>query len=181
MSNLPDQKRLWDAYGHAMAASIGLELLMRIALINAATQELIKERRIDQESRDCALAKIQGMTFGRTVKMFKRAFPAFAENAAFCESIGNAISSRNYLAHNFLEGILHGLRSDEGIELAALECAERTEHFRSLENHVREHCPVDYDAFFRMGEGKAEQYVQNHPLRYKLHAIKRGAEPNAVA
>ena len=171
---LPDQKQLWDAYGHAMGASVGLELLMRIALINVATQELIKEKRFDQASREKILAEIQGLTFGRTVRKFKGAFPKFADDPAFCESIGNAVSSRNHLAHYFLEGILLGLRPSEGVELAALECMERTEHFRSLDNYVREHCPVDFDEFFKLGEGRADEFVREHPLREKLQAIKVG-------
>src|SRR5258705_10432509 len=71
MAELPDQRRLWDAYGHAMGAAIGLELLMRIALINAAAKKIIEEKSFDQERRDKALTKIQGMTFGRTVQASK--------------------------------------------------------------------------------------------------------------
>src|SRR6266496_2122012 len=105
MADLPDQKQLWDAYGHAMGAATGLELLMRIALINSAAQRLIKEDRFE-EDRAKALAGIQRMTFGQTVQEFKKAFPSFVGDKAFCESIDNAVSSRNHLAHNFLEGIL---------------------------------------------------------------------------
>jgi hypothetical protein len=95
VADLPDQKQLWDAYGHAMGAAGGLELLMRIALINDAAQRLAQEGLVDQNSRTKALEEIQGMTFGRTVRRFKQVFPNLAEDAQFCESIDNAVSSRS--------------------------------------------------------------------------------------
>jgi hypothetical protein len=171
---LPDQKQLWDAYGHAMGAAVGLELLMRIALVNHAAHQLMRDNRFDEENRERVLADIQGMTFGRTVGAFKKGFPDFAENADFCESIENAVSSRNYLAHGFLDGILHGLRSEEGIQLIVLDCVDRLEHFQSVDSYIRDRCPIDFDEFFKLGEGKADQYVENHPLREKLRAIKSG-------
>jgi hypothetical protein len=182
VAELPDQKQLWNSYGHAMGAAVGLELLMRIALINTAAQKLIKEERRDEESRNRAIAEVQGMTLGQTVRSFKESFPDFANDAQFCESIDNAVSSRNHLAHHFLEGNLLGLRSVEGVELATLGCLEVAEHFKSLENYVRSRCPVDYDEFFRLGEGKADEFVENHPLRDKLSAIKEGRlKPDARA
>ena len=39
----------------------------------------------------------------------------------------------------------------------------------------RERCGVDFDAFFALGEGKADEFVEGHPLRAKLQAIKAGA------
>jgi hypothetical protein len=174
VADLPDQKQLWDAYGHAMGAATGVELLMRIALINVAADKLAKDGHLDQEHRSEALTKIQKMTFGQTVQAFKAAFSNFAEDKEFCESIGNAVSSRNHLAHHFLEGILLALRSTEGIELVVLSCVEYTDHFQSLDNYIRKNCPVDYDAFFKLGEGREDEFVQNHPLREKLIAIKEG-------
>lgn len=66
-------------------------------------------------------------------------------------------------------------RSEEGIELATLACIEHTDHFQSLDGYIRAHCPVDYDAFFTLGKGKEDEFVQNHPLREKLQAIKEGS------
>jgi hypothetical protein len=173
VADFPDQRQLWNAYGHAMGAAIGLELTMRIALINDAARNMA-EAVPEQADRDEALANILALTFGRTVKKFKVAFPQFADDEQFCESIENAVSSRNHLAHHYLGGILLGLRSEEGVELATLHCIEARDHFRSLEDYLRAHCPVDYDAFFQIGEGRADEFVEGHPLRERLQAIKDG-------
>lgn len=171
---LPDQKRLWDAFGHAMGAIGGVELLLRIALINKAVATMTAEGDFTEERKKAELAQIQGRTLGATVAVFKAKFPEFGEDAAFCESIDNAVFCRNQLAHHFVENNLLAFRSEEGIELATLGCIEHMDHFQSLDQYIRHNCPVDYDAFFKLGEGNADQFVDNHPLREKLQEIKDG-------
>ncbi len=174
MTDLPDQKQLWDAYGHAMGAIGGVELLLRIALINKAVAELSAENDFTDESKSAALTKIQGRTLGPTVAVFKAKFPELGGDPAFCESIENAVNFRNQLAHHFIENHLLAFRSQDGIELATLECIEHTSHFQSLDQYIRDKCPVDYNEFFALGEGKEDQYVQGHPLREKLKTSKAG-------
>lgn len=175
MADLPDQKRLWDAYGHAMGAIGGVELLLRIALINQAVAKMTAENYFTDARKKAELEKILGRTLGSTVVEFKKQFPEFGNDPEFCESIDNAVSARNSLAHHFVEGNLLAFRSEEGIQLATLGCIEHTDHFQSLDRYIRARCPVDYDAFFKLGEGKEDEFVQNHPLREKLQAIKDGA------
>lgn len=177
MANLPDQKPLWDAYGHAMGAIGGVELLLRIALINSAVTKMVSEDDCTDERKRTELKKIQGRTLGDTVGVFKTEFADFGNDPKFCESIDNAVHCRNKLAHHFVECNLLAFRSQEGIELATLGCIEHTEHFQSLDRYIRDHCPVDYDAFFKLGEGQEDEFVQNHPLRDKLQAIKSGMFP----
>lgn len=71
----PDQKQLWDAYGHAMGAIGGVELLLRISLINAAVTKMIVEGDFTDDRKKAELAKIQGRTLGQTVATFKKEFP----------------------------------------------------------------------------------------------------------
>lgn len=174
MTDLPDQRALWDAYGHAMGAIGGVELILRIALINKAVAKMMAEEDFTEERKRAELLQIQGRTLGPTVAVFKASFPEFGNDAAFCESIDNAVYCRNQLAHHFVENHLLAFRSEKGVQLATLECLEHTEHFRSLDNYIRDRCSVDYDAFFALGEGKADDYVQNHPLSQKLQAIIEG-------
>lgn len=174
MAELPDQKQLWDAYGHAMGAIGGVELLLRIALINKVVGAMIGQDDFTDERKASELATIKGRTLGPTVAAFNAAFPEIANDPQFCESIDNAIYCRNQLAHHFLESNLLAFRSEEGIELATLGCYEHVRHFESLDRYLREHCAVDFDAFFAMGEGKADEFVENHPLRAKLQDIKAG-------
>lgn len=174
MAQLPDQRQLWDAYGHAMGAIGGVELLLRIALINKAVSVMIEEDDFTDDRKASELAKIQGRTLGPTVVAFKAAFPHFGEDQAFCESIDNAVYCRNQLAHHFVENNLLAFQSEEGVKLATLGCYEHVDHFQSLDLYIREHCSVDFDAFFALGEGKAYEFVENHPLRQKLQAIKAG-------
>lgn len=157
-----------------MGAIGGVELLLRVALINKAVAKMFAEDDFTEERKATELAKIQARTLGKTVAAFKAEFAEFGENADFCESIDNAVYCRNSLAHHFVESHLLAFRSEEGIELATLGCIEHTNHFRSLEEYIRQHCPVDYDAFFQLGEGKEDEFTQNHPLREKLQAIKSG-------
>jgi hypothetical protein len=172
MTELPNQKPLWDAYGHAMGAIGGVELLLRIALINVAVTRMVAEGDFTEERKKKELSKIQGRTLGSTVAAFKKQFPEFGRDAEFCESIDNAVYCRNQLAHHFVENNLLAFRSEEGIELATLTCVEHVRHFQSLDEYVRQHCPVDYGAFFALGDGKEDEFVAQHPLRELLQSDK---------
>ena len=124
---------MWNAYGHAMGAAGGLELTMRIALLDAAR----KANPDSPEARQEALASVLKMTFGQTINAFLKAYPEFESHDVFPEAIQNARNFRNYLAHHFLDGKLAGLQTKEGLDLISLECMEYTEHFRQVEQFVR--------------------------------------------
>jgi hypothetical protein len=179
VADLPDQKQLWDAYGHAMGAVGGVEILLRSALINKAVEKMTADGDLTEKRKAAELAKIQSRTLGNTVSVFKAEFPDFGNDERFCESIDNAVYCRNQLAHHFIENNFFAFRSEEGVELTKLGCEEHTRHFKSLEAYIRRNCPVDYDAFFEMGAGKEVEFVANHPLRGKLQAIRAGDSPIA--
>jgi hypothetical protein len=40
---------------------------------------------------------------------------------------------------------------------------------------LRQHCPVDYNAFFALGDGKEDDFVAGHPLREMLQSHKVAA------
>lgn len=160
-----------------MGAIAGVELLLRVALMNTAVARMATDDDLSEERKRKELERIQRRTLGCTVAVFKGEFPEFGNDERFCESIENAVYCRNQLAHHFVENHLLAFRSREGVELAILECMEHVDHFRSLEAYLRERCPVDYDAFFKLGEGKEDEFVENHPLREKLKAIKEGRIP----
>lgn len=170
MAELPSQKQMWDAYGHALGAAAGLELVMRIALLDKAR----KANPDAPEARQEALASILRLTLGQTAQQFTIAYPEFAEHDLFPIAIENASSFRNYLAHHFLEGKLAGLRTATGIELIALECMEYTEHFRQVETFIRHECKADFEGFFGQGADEADQWVEDHPLGPKLADTKAG-------
>lgn len=173
MSELPSQKQFWDAYGHAMGAATGLELTMRIALVHAAAKQGVS----GPEATAAEINRIRRMTLGSTAKSFMETYPEFADDKAFVQGLSDAIDFRNHMAHNFLEGRLDAFRSDDGIKLVALECMLATEHFGELERVVRRRCPANFEAFFRQGEGRAEAFVNSHPLRKHLAQIKAGEVP----
>ena len=170
MAGLPDQKQMWDAYGHALGAAAGLELVMRIALLDAARKANLDSENARQE----ALKSIVGMTLGQTVRRFMEVYPEFADHDVFPRAIDNAVYIRNQLAHHFLEGRLSGLKTEEGIQLIALECIGCTDHFRQLEHFVRAECEADFDGFFSQGAEEADRWVEQHPLGPKLADIKAG-------
>ena len=182
MAELPDQRGLWDAYGHAMGAIGGVELLLRLALMNKSVAKMLAENDYTDHRKEAELKKILQRTLGATVAAFKADYPDFGKDAAFCESIENAVYIRNQLAHHFIENHLLAFRSLEGLELATLECIEHKEHFQSLEDYVRRNCHVDYDAFFALGEGREDEFIRDHPLRDKLRSIKDGSfDPKRAA
>lgn len=170
MPELPSQMQMWDAYGHALGAAAGLELVMRVALLDAAR----KANSNSAEARQAALASILRMTLGQTAQRFMVIYPEFAEHEVFPEAIENVTNFRNYLAHHFLEGKLAGLRTEAGVQLIALECMEYTDHFRQVEEFIRERCKADFDGFFNQGADEADNWVENHPLGPKLADIKAG-------
>jgi len=170
MAELPSQKQIWDAYGHAMGAAAGMELVLRIALLDAAR----KANPDLAEARQTALRSILRMTLRNTVERFMAIYPDFAEHDVFPEAINNAVDFRNNLAHHFLEGKLAGLRTEVGVQLIALECMEYTEHFRQIEAFVRERCKADFAGFLEQGVNEADQWVRDHPLGPKLADIKAG-------
>ena len=159
---------MWDAYGHALGAAAGLELVMRVALLDAAR----KANPDSAEARQAALATILRMTMGQTAQRFMVVYPEFAEHDVFPEAVANATSFRNHLAHHFLEGKLAGLRTEEGLQLIVLECIEYTDHFRQVEAFIWERCGADFDGFFAHGADEADMWVKNHPLGPKLADIK---------
>ncbi len=170
MPDLPNQKQMWDAYGHALGAAAGLELVMRVALLDAAR----KAHPDSSEDREAALASILRMTLGRTAQRFMAAYPEFASHEVFPEAIENAISFRNHMVHHFLEGKLAGLKTEEGVQLIALECMEYTDHFRRIEQFIRDVCKADFDGFFSQGADEADKWIKDHPLGPKLADIKAG-------
>ena len=172
ITEAPDQRQLWDTYGHAMGAALAVELLMRIALLDAARRRHVDDR----AAQETALHRIIGLTFGGTAREFMQVYEEFGADERFSESIGNARDVRNGFAHHFLEGRLDGLLTEDGVKLIILECVEATDHFRSLESHIRERCNADFDGFFRQREGLAEEYVANHPLRERLAEIEAGKD-----
>lgn len=157
-----------------MGAIGGVELLLRVALMNTAVARMTADDDLSEERKGRELRQIQKRTLGETVNQFRKEFPEFGGDGRFCESIDNAVYCRNQLAHHFVENHLLAFRSHQGVELTILECMEHVDHFRSLEAYLRKRCPVDYDAFFKLGEGKADEFVENHPLRQKLKARTGG-------
>ena len=170
MPELPNQSKMWDAYGHALGAAAGLEMVMRIALLDAAR----KANPDSAEARQTALAAILRKTLGQTVQRFLVIYPEFAEHEVFPEAIENATNFRNHLAHHFLDGKMAGPRTEAGVQLIALECIEYTDHFRQVEAYIREVCTVDFDEFFNQGASEADKWVEDHPLGPKLADIKAG-------
>jgi hypothetical protein len=114
----PQQERAWNAYGHAMGAAIGLELVLRIANITARFNRI-------QNSQGSA-ANIQAQhakvlrnagegTFGHIAKQFCELYPHILHaEPVLHEAMENAVATRNHLAHNFLAGRVRMLRSERG-------------------------------------------------------------------
>ena len=99
----PPQERVWNVYGHAMGAAIGLELVLRIANLTARFYQ-VEGSRTSRGNKAARLAKLRKNagegTFGEVAKQFCVLFPeVVASDPAFNEAIDNAVDFRNHLAH----------------------------------------------------------------------------------
>ncbi|WP_155263069.1 hypothetical protein [Sphingomonas segetis] len=176
-SDIPNQKSLWDAYGHAMGAAAGLELAMRTALWDATRVRYAD----DEPMRERVAARISKLTFGGTASKFKAVFTGFGADPQFVAALKVATDLRNHFAHHFLEDRSDGLRSEEGIELLTYECNLAMEHFSDVEFFIRKFCPADFQRFFNAGQTKSRDWVDHHPLRKPFLAIRSGEIPSAEA
>jgi hypothetical protein len=170
-SGHPDQKHLWDAYGHALGAAAGWELAMRIALIHNAATTVTE----DEAAKKSAITKILKMTLSQSAAKFLATYPDLATDEAFVFGIETGVSMRNRLVHHFLEGAIDAFRSETGIKLLALECMLAKEHIRELERVVWANCGAIIEPFFHEPEGASQRYVDNHLLREHLKQIEAGA------
>lgn len=166
----PEQERVWNAYGHAMGAAIGLELILRIANLTAkfhaieASQGSAGNKRAQYEK---LRKNAEEGTFGQIANQFCDLYPKVADSdPVFREAIENAIGFRNHLSHGFLAGRVRLLLSERGLDLIELECREAMDHFHGIEGHVREHAGVDFSLF--AADGDDESLIANHPLAHKL-------------
>lgn len=166
----PDQTEMWNAYGHAMGAATGLEMAMRMALLDAANKHFHDD---EAAQADCA-KRILSKTFGQTISKFKEVYPGFAADSKFVDMMQIALDSRNHLAHHFLDGRGQALATEEGVNLVEAECRFASAHFQDLEYFIQRLCPVDFKAFFRPDGDAAQAWIANHPLRATVAALKAG-------
>ena len=68
----------------------------------------------------------------------------------------------------FLAGRLGLLQTERGMDLIALECHEAMDHFRRIEDHVRQHAGVKFELFGT--DPDIEALIANHPLAGMLDA-----------
>ena len=104
----PEQERVWNAYGHAMGAAIGLELVFRIANLTARFHA-IEASLVSAGNKHAQHAKVRKNaaegTFGQVASQFCELYPKVADlNPVFREAVENAVGFRNHLTHGFLAG-----------------------------------------------------------------------------
>lgn len=149
MSERPKQERVWNAYGQAVGAALGVELLMRIANLTTRTL-LLKARRCSPQNYQAQLAKLNANalagTFGQVVVQFRELFPDLV-TPLFLEASDNAVSFRNTLTHHFLIHHLPHLMTEEGLDIMAAECTLYLDHFQRLEQYVRDESGIDFSVF----------------------------------
>jgi hypothetical protein len=166
----PNQERIWNAYGHAMGAAIGLELILRIANMTARFHAIEADSNSlgNKHVQHAKVLKNAGEgTFGQIAGQFCELYPKVADsNAVFREAVENAIEFRNHLTHGFLAGRSRLLLSERGLDLIALECHEARGHFQRIEQFIRDRSGVDFSLF--AADGDDEALIDNHPLAYML-------------
>jgi pimeloyl-ACP methyl ester carboxylesterase len=166
----PKQERIWNVYGQAMGAAIGLELVLRIANITARFHaiEASEGSRGNKQAQHAKVGKNAGEgTFGQVASQFCKLYPQVADSdPVFREAIENAVGFRNHLTHGFLAGRIRLLQSERGLDLIALECHEAMNHFQRIEHHIRDRSGVDFSLF--AAEGDDETLIANHPLAHML-------------
>lgn len=179
----PQQERVWNAYGQAMGAVTGLELVLRIA--NMTTRfHAIEASQISagnkHAQRTKLLANAGAGTFGQISGQFCELYPQVADlDPLFRDAIKTAVAIRNHLTHGFLAGRVRLLRSDRGLDLMELECVHAMEHFRRIEQYVGSHSEIDFSVF--AAQGDEELLFPSHPLAHLLKshpAVVSECEPS---
>lgn len=150
--DFPDQERLWNAYGHAIGAALGVELVIRWSNYHVRAKKLLQGRPNDPNFEAKQNKLIQNAfegTFGQIAVQFKELNPSL--NAPlFLEALDNAVEFRNRLGHKFLAQHLRNLRTEEGLDLIAIECNLYLDHFRRLESYLRQNVDFYWAIFERV-------------------------------
>ena len=142
----PDQSRIWNAYGHALGAAIGLEQVMRWANFHRRTLAILANETLDGNSeakKQKLVANALDGTFGQIVSQFRQLHPE-VEEGIFGEAIENGIEFRNVLSHRFLARHSRNLRTERGLDIIAIECNLYRDHFQRLEEHIRQKVDIDW-------------------------------------
>lgn len=163
VDGFPNQERLWNAYGHAMGAALGVELVIRWSNYHVRAKKLLQNERTDPNFPAKQSKLIQNAfegTFGQLVGQFKELNPAMNE-PLFLEALDNAVDFRNRLGHKFLVHHLRNLRTEEGLDLIAIECNLYLDHFQRLERYLRENVDFDWAIFERVTQHKPD--AEPHP------------------
>ena len=142
----PDQSRVWNAYGHALGAAIGLEQIMRWANFHRRALAILAKETSDGNSdakKKRLIANALEGTFGQVATQFRQLHPE-AEEGVFGEAIENAIEFRNILSHKFLAHHSRNLRTARGLDIIAIECNLYRDHFQRIEEYIRQKVDIDW-------------------------------------
>ncbi len=100
----PNQERAWNAYGHAMAAALGVELVLRVTNMTTGYQNILAGTK-PGKNRNGRLEKLRSNalegTFGQLAARFRSLHPDLITEL-LDEALSNAVDFRNALGHHFL-------------------------------------------------------------------------------
>jgi hypothetical protein len=153
-----------------MGAAIGLELVLRIANLTARFHAIDASYGSpdNKQTKRAKMLKNAGEgTFGQVAAQFCDLYTQVAgSDPVFREAVDNAIHFRNHLTHGFLAGRIKLLQSERGLDLIALECHEAMDHFRRIENYIRDQAGVDFSLFAASGDDGS--LINDHPMAHLL-------------
>ena len=164
MAEQIDQSRAWEAYGQVMAAVAAVDLIFKISNLHTrATQLFSTDDKRNLAAKQKKLAdQAMAAQFSVSANEF---FDTHAElrSDLFRTALDNAIGIRNYLTHKWFAANWQFLKSEEGLDIIAAECAFYKEHFEGIESHIRENGDRDFMSFFDYRDD-TEIMIENHPM-----------------
>ncbi|MEM8696337.1 MAG: hypothetical protein AAGE05_09990 [Pseudomonadota bacterium] len=157
-----DQSRAWNAYGQAMAAAAGLDLLMKVSNFHDRAIKLVHDARNFEAKRAKLVEKAMAPHFSQSANEFYESHIEL-QSSLFRTALDNAIEFRNYLSHQYFAAIWPLLSNKEGIDIIECECSHYKDHFVNVEKHIRSNGNCDFLQFFKQTEDP-NVHVENHPI-----------------
>lgn len=159
-----DQSRAWEAYGHAMAAAAGLDLIMKVSNFHDRAMRLLGsgDKRNIEAKRAKLIDQAMAPHFSQSANEFYDAHPELHSDL-FRTALDNAIIFRNSLSHRYFSTIWRFLDTDDGLDIIAFECNQYKEHFTGMETHIRQNVDATFLKFFNQ-PGQIQADIESHPV-----------------
>jgi len=143
--------RAFLAYGRAMAKAIGIEQVLRLALMEHEVRKAVEAGApVDGEKFS---QKLLRMDFGQ---LLQQVYQKYGLESEFLAVVRTAKDARDYMAHNFWVGHLGNLRSERGLDIILRHCGVIEKQIDRVSDYIVERTGVDAWRFIGFIDERAD-------------------------